>query len=326
MALNINELVLLSETLSKSGKIKQAKTIEGMIDKLSAEWDTMDPEKQKSWVERQDWHTNPIEYINRPEKKPEPPTSGVSTKNEDETSIDEDKINEKALEDANKEFSKFLSYLDSSGISPQSFFDTVHGSGGIILRNNPETNKPEVVKDFPEDNEIDSSAAINKNDVLYKLAEMADRLDSIGATKEANLIDNFISKHASGPVVLKSADDQEKKYDAKYHHSLQVREPKNKDKKETKHSVKNYEGGHGCSTLSTRYCPEHPGVMLGRIGELTYQCSLDGHVYNYEAGWVDADGTNHPGGSVAGQTPDSTGYDTPHRVFDSRENTLNRGK
>jgi hypothetical protein len=152
----------------------------------------------------------------------------------------------------------------------------------------------------------------------------------------------LISKLSNEPVkhkLSKRADDydedrkeegdteQKKRYDEKHHHSLQIREPKT-DKERVdregrkEHHVENYkqvEAHH----LSTRYCPEHIGTQMGRVGQGVFQCPLDGQTYNWEAGWTDFDGNQHPGGSVAAQTPDSTGYAVPHRIFDSREKVLN---
>jgi len=162
------------------------------------------------------------------------------------------------------------------------------------------------------------NSASPKAEVFEKLAGIADKLDSIGAVEEASMIDEFIEKQAKGK------EKEQDPYDTKQHHSEQIREPK-KPGKETKdrdgrkeHHVETYKDT-GVSALSTRHCPEHVGVMLGRIGENTYQCALDGQVYNWETGWTDYDGKKHPGGSVAGQTPGASEYAIPHRIFDSRE-------
>jgi hypothetical protein len=162
-----------------------------------------------------------------------------------------------------------------------------------------------------------------------KLADLADRLDKVGAIEEANLIDNFIKKQAEDFLDYKGEGDteQSKRYDSKYHHSLQTREPKTEQERidregRDKHHVntqQHVDAGH----LSIRHCPQHIGVMMGRIGENTYQCPIDGQVYNWETGWTDYDGNEHPGSSVAAQTPDSAGYSVPHRLFDSREKILN---
>jgi hypothetical protein len=157
---------------------------------------------------------------------------------------------------------------------------------------------------------------------------LADRLDKVGAVEEANMIDEFIKNSADVKWKEESDTEQAKRYDSKHHHSLQVREPKRDQEKVDRegrkdHHVHTYQET-GASALSTRYCPEHIGVTMGRVGPSSYQCPLDGQIYNWETGWTDYNGVKHPGGSVAAQTPDSTGYATPHRIFDSRENILNR--
>jgi hypothetical protein len=172
------------------------------------------------------------------------------------------------------------------------------------------------------------SYAQDEVELFNKLSEVADKLDSIGAAKEADVVDGFISKYAD---ILSKAKPKTKKtdeYDSKGHHSEQIREPK-KPGEETvdregrkDHHVHTYQQT-GAISLSTRYCPEHVGVTLGRISDGTFQCPLDGAVYNWEAGWTDYDGNQHPGGSVAAQTPESTEYAIPHRIFDSREKILN---
>jgi len=109
-------------------------------------------------------------------------------------------------------------------------------------------------------------------------------------------------------------------YDSKEHRKTQVRQPKKENKETKDHHVSSYQSGN--STLSIRHCPVHIGVPMSRIGDHTYQCSLDGEVFNWETGWTGPDGEVHPGGSVAAQTPESTEYETSHRIFDSREKTL----
>lgn len=148
-------------------------------------------------------------------------------------------------------------------------------------------------------------------EAFEKLAIIADKLDEIGAKEEANLIDEFLSKNAA----KKEIDP----YDSKSHHSMQIREPK--EVKEVKeHSVKPY--NKTPPTLSIRHCPEHIGVPLARIGENIYQCALDGAVFNWETGFT-ANDVEYPGSSVAAQTPQSSEYGIPSRIFDSREKILN---
>jgi hypothetical protein len=122
--------------------------------------------------------------------------------------------------------------------------------------------------------------------------------------------------------------EQSKRYDSKHHHNLQVREPKREQERVDRegrkhHHIKSFESSAD-RILSQRYCPEHIGVTMGRVAESTFQCPLDNKVYNWDTGFS-YNGKQNPGGSVAEQTPDSSGYfAAPHRLFDSRENTLNK--
>ncbi len=72
--------------------------------------------------------------------------------------------------------------------------------------------------------------------------------------------------------------------------------------------------------LSTRYCPDHPGAQVARVGEHMYQCDLDRKIYNFESGFTLNDGSTVPGGDVAQQTK---GIDMPsHSIFDTRSERL----
>lgn len=72
--------------------------------------------------------------------------------------------------------------------------------------------------------------------------------------------------------------------------------------------------------LSTRYCPDHPGVQIARIGEHMWQCELDKKSYNFETGFELNNGSKVPGGDVSEQTQKVT---VPfHTIFDTREGRL----
>lgn len=181
-----------------------------------------------------------------------------------------------------------------------------------------------------EENQKDVKPIVEAKEVnlFEKLSNISDRLDKLGAIEEADLVDDIIEKLATDIERKEEADtEQSKRYDSKHHHSLQIREPKTKQERVDREGRENHHvhtmQQTNAMSLSTRYCPEHVGVPVYRVGESTYQCSMDGAIFNYETGWTDFDGNEHPGGSVAAQTPDSSGYATPHRIFDSRENILN---
>lgn len=75
--------------------------------------------------------------------------------------------------------------------------------------------------------------------------------------------------------------------------------------------------------LSTRYCPDHPGAPIGRVGSSQWQCSLDGKIFDFESGYTTEKGDKVPPGgapAVANQTP---AYHTePHAIFDTRTERL----
>jgi len=56
------------------------------------------------------------------------------------------------------------------------------------------------------------------------------------------------------------------------------------------------------TSLSTRYCPDHPGSQVRRIADYTYQCGLDKKVYNYQEGFTTEKGNKVPGSDVSRQT------------------------
>jgi hypothetical protein len=73
--------------------------------------------------------------------------------------------------------------------------------------------------------------------------------------------------------------------------------------------------------LSTRYCPDHAGAQIARVGEHVWQCELDKKTYNFETGFELQNGDKVPGGDVALQTNNTNS--TPfHAIFDTREGRL----
>jgi hypothetical protein len=76
--------------------------------------------------------------------------------------------------------------------------------------------------------------------------------------------------------------------------------------------------------LSTRYCPDHAGVQIARIGEHLWQCEMDKKTYNFETGFELNNGNKVPGGDVSEQTH---GLNVPtHAIFDTREGRLGTNK
>jgi hypothetical protein len=72
--------------------------------------------------------------------------------------------------------------------------------------------------------------------------------------------------------------------------------------------------------LNTRYCPDHAGTSVARVGEHRYQCPLDKKVYDYAEGFTLDNGSKVPGGDVAQQT--TTPSVPMQSIFDDRAGRL----
>lgn len=77
------------------------------------------------------------------------------------------------------------------------------------------------------------------------------------------------------------------------------------------------------ASLSTRYCPDHPGSQVRRIGDNIYQCALDKKIYNYREGFTTERGNKVPGTDVANQTQSLGDRALEGMSFSTRENRLN---
>jgi hypothetical protein len=72
--------------------------------------------------------------------------------------------------------------------------------------------------------------------------------------------------------------------------------------------------------LKTRYCPDHPGAQISRVGDDVWQCDMDGKIYDFAAGFTNMKGQKIPGGGVQYQTKDD--HNEGHMIFDTREQRL----
>ena len=174
-----------------------------------------------------------------------------------------------------------------------------------------------------------------KQDSLSAVAEMATLFDASGnktLKRQAAAIDELlftVAASKSQVAALKAAQDKEVaklKSQQKDLYSFVKKEHDKQNKvedakKSMEDKVKQYQPLE--APLMTRTCPDHPGAQMARIGEGTYQCSLDKGVYNYESGFTTMKGSKIPGTSVLNQ---SMGHDRPNEFvsFDSRESRLNQ--
>lgn len=166
------------------------------------------------------------------------------------------------------------------------------------------------------------------------VAALASALDSSGdpeLKKQASVIDELLLTIAAPPNVLAARKDLEdnriEELKKKYENPRQELEKTNKiadsnkaiDKSQFTKEYKILE-----APLSSRYCPDHPGAQISRIGEHMWQCDLDKKTYNFETGFTLNNGSKVPGGDVSQQTQ-GLGVST-HSIFDTREGRLNSNK
>ena len=168
-----------------------------------------------------------------------------------------------------------------------------------------------LAKQLEEDQESESAEEVRKlkepeqvvDIVLVTLSDTADKLDSLGAHKEADMIDELLKKMAS---------EKDDLYDAKTHNKQTFLPNKGPHKPQDQHHNPDYQETKEHS-LSTRYCPNHVGVTLERVGEGEWECGLCGKRVN-----------DRDKGSVSNQTPLATNIPIPSRVFDPREDVINK--
>lgn len=169
---------------------------------------------------------------------------------------------------------------------------------------------------------------------VAEIAALADALDASGdpqLKKQASVLDELLMTIAAPPnayAARKDLQDQravelKKKYEQpreELHKQMKVSETEKAIEKSN--MTKQYKILE--APLSTRYCPDHAGAQIARIGEHMWQCELDKKTYNFETGFELNNGTKVPGGDVAQQTQ---GLNIPyHAIFDTREGRLGYNK
>lgn len=162
---------------------------------------------------------------------------------------------------------------------------------------------------------------------LANLATALDSSEDPELKKQASVIDELLLSIAAPPNAYAERKDLQenrlielkKKYEdpRKEHHETNLigRSEKAIEKSQMTKRLSILE-----APLSSRYCPDHAGVQIARVGEHMWQCELDKKTYNFETGFQLNDGTQVPGGDVAQQTQ---GVNVPyHAIFDTREGRL----
>lgn len=173
--------------------------------------------------------------------------------------------------------------------------------------------------------EQESSLTEDSIDDLGALASVLDTSGDPDLMKQASVIDELLrtisaEKNIKQKLLAQSketADKNKEKFKSvtdELKASNKISESEEAIKKSPVYDVYNVLE----APLSTRYCPDHAGVSVSRVGEQQWQCSLDGKVYDFNAGFTLATGKKVPGSSVANQTP----YVdiNPEGLFSTREN------
>jgi hypothetical protein len=167
---------------------------------------------------------------------------------------------------------------------------------------------------------------------VEEIAALAAALDASGdpqLKKQASVLDELLLSIAAPPVEERKdlldarTEEFKKKYEDPRKELHKVNKLGDSEKAiEKSQMTKEYKIME--APLSTRYCPDHPGVQIARVGEHMWQCELDKKSYNFETGFELNNGAKVPGGDVAQQTQ---GINVPyHAIFDTREGRLGYNK
>lgn len=154
-------------------------------------------------------------------------------------------------------------------------------------------------------------------DKLQSLANEFDDSDDPILMKKAGLLDEIL--------LTVAADIEEKnRFQERINQKIAELKGKNKIAAETnaptKSDKKVYEENE--ASLSTRYCPDHPGVQAMPIEDGVIRCSLDGKTYNFKEGFTTEKGNVVPGTSIENQTKLDTHFSNPLSTSDTRESRV----
>ena len=168
-------------------------------------------------------------------------------------------------------------------------------------------------------------------EAIEDLASLANAFDASGdpnLKKQASVLDELLLTIATPPNALQNKkaeqedrlDEIKRKYQDPKKHLEEVNKIADVKKAVEKSNItKEYRILE--APLTSRYCPDHPGAQISRVGENLWQCDLDKKTYNYRAGFSLANGDKVPGGDVSNQT--QTLNVPTQSLFDTREGRLN---
>lgn len=177
----------------------------------------------------------------------------------------------------------------------------------------------------------DSKITPESLDGLAQIANAFDSSDDPELKKQAAVIDELLLSIASPPNAIderkdlenRRIDELKKKYESPTKELADTNKiADSKQAIEKSQMTKEYKVLE--APLSTRYCPDHAGAQVSRVGEHMWQCELDKKVYNFDTGFELNNGAKVPGGDVSNQTQ---GINIPYyAIFDTREGRLGSNK
>jgi len=183
---------------------------------------------------------------------------------------------------------------------------------------------------FSKSSEKDSESIEN----VGKLAEIFDKSENESLNKLASVLDEIlltIGAPKDSVQKIKSAEDSEIEKIRNKHRkpssdffslgNEKKQEMEDAAVKAINEKVKEYKPME--HALNTRYCPDHAGVSLMRIGDGVWQCELDKKIYDFNSGYTTLDGDKVPGTSVSNQTQNLRDHAPEHINFSNREQKLN---
>lgn len=135
-------------------------------------------------------------------------------------------------------------------------------------------------------------------EVVEGLLKVAEVLDYAGDPEGVSLVESMLQ-------IFAKKDDGMPKYDVQTVEKTERKYPEVK-------AV--------APTMSTRNCPDHYGVQMKRVAEGTFQCELDGRMYNWNQGFKNYNGDVYPAAPIRSvDFPDTT-----ERMFETREMATNK--
>lgn len=174
-----------------------------------------------------------------------------------------------------------------------------------------------------EESQIDESS-------IEEMASLASYLDESGdpaLQKQASVIDELLLTVASNSQAIR---DKKAEYDRKLDELKQKYEDPKKfmdENRKIADALKDIEKSNLTkqyevleAPLSTRYCPDHAGVQIARVGDHEWQCELDKKVYNFNNGFTLNNGSRVPGSSI--QEQNRYLNSSSEALFSSREDRL----